>query len=1287
MFKNSLVRKLASLIVCGAFMLVSMLPAFASQGNDATLSYLGFADLIVDLTKSDSAGKALAENATGFSPEHTNYLAHFPYNMETDSYYVPEVEAVSTDSNATVAVNVPADISAGSITVVVTAANGVAQQTYQITPELTGENLFVEGDFETPGLSNVTGGSGTSLVRNNMSVWKSTLGTTKVFLSEDAADGEHAMKIDRGMSSNACWEGYVKEDSATTGNYTLVKDKRYYVSVQTKLDNSATVDQSATQHLYMGSKEGWGTNTANVVAYDDNFNSLNSNVGSVTLNKTDWHTYTSIIVPQLDSWQTDVRIIGAGSLQPIVVDNYFVGELAVGKIAVTDKSGSDTAGVPVGETKTINLTAKALNQYGNSAGLEALTSATWSVAGNPQGISVNNGLVTLDGTTPAGSYRIEAVMDSSSAVTNGQGMVKGVYTVKVSVGSLSAIEVSAPAVIDFSKGKLTYDLYVPAKHIDGNDVYTMPVVNAVAEDENNNVTIKYPEKIENGSVIEIEVTDRNGKEVDVYTLNLKPVGGNLFVDGNFEDASSVGHWEVISGNVKFSQTTESVYGTGGLRIEGGGGSGLGWQGDVITGDGVPTSSSRSLKSGKNYYMSVMAKIASDVETVSNGTRTTFYHFTTNNWNAQPGTMKGYDNGVYRNAPESTTWLLKDNWYHYENIIVPSSDEWKTLATLSNASSNAEALVMDDYFLGELAVSEVKVTDENGSDFALVSVGESKDVNLTAKALNQNGNGVGLESMTEISWSVAGNPVGITVANGKVTIGDTVAPGSYEVVALMDATGVVTNGQTKVKGVYNIVVSDGTLLKSLEVSGPTILEYAEGTLSYELAIPAKHIGGTDVCTMPEVTATVAEGYEAEIVYPEKVENGSAIVINVIDINGKLSDIYSINLKPVGGNLFVDGGFETSTSATENWTFNNTTPSFTSDAAHGSRAMLIPAGTGGVGWKGKVKTGTGMPTASNETLGSGKTYYMSAMAKIPDNTTITSSLDRNTYYNFPLPSWTEQKAMYAYDADGNPVIKADGSHDFYSVHSFIDHNWHTYTNIIIPNGSWTTHGTISNASTNSGGIIVDDYFLGELVVTDVKVTAKDGNSETERPADGRIELSAKLLNQFGNGAGLENETVVLSLADGAPKGISLANGVLTVPAGFIGDVTIEAESTLQFAGHAQNKVKGKTTITVTGNGFMFLINDEQVTEVSAGTIVNTVTFKNSLGLDVDVDYIVALYEKTTGGVYKLASVNTYKTSTVKSGETLSDSQTITVPSDGKEYAVKSFLWKKDTFEPLIASAVLN
>ena len=697
-------------------------------------------------------------------------------------------------------------------------------------------------------------------------------------------------------------------------------------------------------------------------------------------------------------------------------------------------------------------------------------------------------------------------------------MLPASLTVSAAGDLLSEMYISGAGIIDFESTTHDYTVSIPARHINGEDVYDMPAVRAVPSDSAYTAEVTYPAEVENGAAIIIEVKD-NDTVLDTYTITMNLIGGNLFVDGSFEDTSSVGHWEVISGGVGLSQTTESVYGTGGLRIEGGGGSGLGWQGDVITGEGIPTSSSRSLKSGKSYYMSVMAKVASDVENISNGTRTTFYHFTTNNWNAQPGTMRGYDNGVYRNAPESTKWLDNTNWYNYVNIITPSSDEWKTLATLSNASSNAEALVMDDYFLGELVVSEVAINDENGTEVTKVPVPTdgNTEIQLNATALNQYGNTAGLEDETNFTWRLAGNYEGITLSdNGLLTIG-TDAPENTEVyVEAIIAPSFANAAQDKVKGVAKIKICDvsASELASLSLNGVLVPGFSSGKTNYNYNIPYTSITGDINVDIPQVSYEKKhEDAMVEISIPE-ILDGGVIEVTVTSPDDVVT-VYNITLGVSGQNLYPNGGFE---NGIKDWVGYAATLSETTDRPYsGTKAMHIKTDGVDKRWY-----------SNGVNLEAGKTYIATSMVRLAETGSYRMV---NFFHNFTGdtkyydPATGGETTMYVYltaDWQKTMAVIKTGNSPYAPIHYY---------------SSW---------SPSDPNLVVDDYYIGELIVADFEYTGKSNVTIPDSIGSvNSVNLGANMLNQFGNGAGLEDAVLEWTLKEEYP-GVSIDGSKLEVSA---------------------------------------------------------------------------------------------------------------------------------------------
>ncbi len=1275
MFTKKLTKRITSLVLCTVFMLIMAVPGFAAEneGNVTTLESLRFVDLIEEIIKVDPEGTPLAENAEGFSPDHENYLAIFPYVKDTNSLYVPMIEAVATDDKADVKFT-NTDITKGAISIVVTAANGEATQTYTIIGVPAGENLYVDGGFET--LSDQEDGQ--ALVDGSgKAIWKPDKNYgSKFVITDEAATGTKAMKV-TGHVWNTAWSGMFKGD-----NSGLKANKKYYASVQAKIakDDTTTPTRTEFETRHTIRKEYTGNKTI--------YNADGTVTTAPKVYKDKW-TELGLVLEPTANCNPVYHVVSrtSGADPDYALDDYYIGELVVSKVEVTNENGANSQSVALAdltEDRTITLSAKALNQYGTVAGLEGLTTVKeWRMAGDAGSVSVDNGTVTIPANTAAGTYRVEAVVDTTSNTTAGQGDVKGVFTIIVSDGSLESISVSAPHVIDFQKGTLNYTLNVPAVHVNGQDTYTMPVISAVAADGNHEVNVEYPEAVADGETICVYVNDKDGRIVDTYTFVLNTVGENLYVDGGFENSLSVTNsgkklsdstgpvWEVQNTTTATFSLTQDEGGVGryAMKINDVDGN-ESWSGKLKSG--------KTLSPDKKYYTSLQAKLPANWSQESYTSNHTFRGGVSVAGTAKQNYDADGNKKLSNGANSANTVIYKDKWTKAGIVFTPSAESNDVRPVLSKWSASDPDLVVDDYYIGELVVSEISVTNENGVSSESVGVAdltENKTVTLFAKALNQYGTVAGLETLTAIEWVSEDFEV---TEDGIVTIPANTPAGTYYVEARVDTSTATSAGQGTVKGVYAINVADSGSLESLSVSEPHVIDFAASKYNYTLDVPAVHVNGQDTYAMPVVSAVAADAkHKVTVEYPKEVAAGSSISVYVKDDKGSNVGIYTLTLNPIGGNLYKDGDFE-SGSATWKAVSGTFALASTNNCITGKKALAVNYSGGTIDnpvWSVELKDGV--------TLSKEKIYYASMQAKIPND----GAKDK-TVVSHTIRDGASHPMKNNYDADGNR--KYNGSGNATSETTLSKDDW-TGMGLVFQLGS-DISSNFRHVLTKWGAIdtnfVVDDYYVGELVASDIAIIAEGvADAEcVERPADGKINLSTKVINQYQTVAGLEDVETVLSIV-GAPNGVTLTDGVLTVPEGFIGKITVRADATLPEV-FTQKKIYGELTLNITETSFKFTAGNEKLEKIQKGDISCELVYVNNKAQEEKIFFIAALYQKNEDGSLSLKSASVQKGVCEAEDKIYSDAQTITVPDDRNTYVVKAFCWRNDdTYYPLMESVILE
>lgn len=363
----------------------------------------------------------------------------------------------------------------------------------------------------------------------------------------------------------------------------------------------------------------------------------------------------------------------------------------------------------------------------------------------------------------------------------------------------------------------------------------------------------------------------------------------------------------------------------------------------------------------------------------------------------------------------------------------------------------------------------------------------------------------------------------------------------------------------------VMATADVTLESLWVSGSAVIDFDPNVEEYTLQVPyTKQADGSWSLEFPDVYATPSD----RTATVTTTESSNAITVTVTAADLSVSKDYTLNITGVGNNLYVDGSFEDGTNFASNYinqyAAGATVTQTNEDAVYGDYAMKI--NYNGVNHRWSLKQ-----TGDTFDLAGGRTYYSSMQAKLASEASETS------YTNSKGINVTAAERKN-YTADGTPTDSA-------SV-TLNKTDWSTSVAVLAPSSTVTnfTHSLLSWLN-NDPVTLIDDCYLGDLVVSNVAIFDSGNNtvSKITMPTEGTstIQLVAKVQNQFGTSAGLENETDYSWRLIGSPAGVSVSeSGLLTV------DTTAEINSTIyvecvltpSFTGHVQTKAKGVAAVKI-------------------------------------------------------------------------------------------------------------
>ena len=717
-------------------------------------------------------------------------------------------------------------------------------------------------------------------------------------------------------------------------------------------------------------------------------------------------------------------------------------------------------------------------------------------------------------------------------------------------------------------------------------------------------------------------------EDTAYTLNLALAGVNLYADGGFENGVWPTYFAFLSQisdnpgkgnysmNVKYSSPSSYWYPEPPVTVS----------------------------ANKNYLASSMVRFneayagedATIGEFIQRATGSGFTSILTNN----AGTTTNYNaDGTITNVDTTIT----DNWKTRYTAFVPNEE--MTIVYSITDWGTAFNLDVDEYFLGELA-AHINVVDGEGNEKSAISSPDAdKVINLSADRVNQLGNKAGLGENPAFTWSLLeGNAGGVAVdATGAVTVKAGAPAGIYKVQAKA-ASG--TDVQSDIKGIYVIEVSDKCSLSNLTVSN-TDLDFDSAITEYSVPVPVLHKNGVDSYSwqMPVVEATAMNNDdEVEIEYPDSIPGN--ILVKVSD--GEITKTYTIALDFAGKNLYADGGFENGV-----WpTYFAFLSQISDNPGKGNYSMNVKYSSPSSYWYPEPPV----------TVSANKNYLASSMVRFNEayageDATIGEFIQRATGSGFTSILTNNAGTTTNYNADGTIT----------NVDTTITDNWKTRYTAFVPNEEMTIVYSITDWGT-AFNLDVDEYFLGELVIADVEFTAdKDVVKSDEAQT---VTLSAKAVNNLGNSAAIkDNCTLSLRLAADAPEGAAIENGVVTIPAGFEGTITVEAVATPTWENAVQENFVKQYEIEV---------GDINISHTAIDGGVNVaVKFVGEAGA---YKLINAVYNVLEGGALELVSatpVDVTKTAGV------AYENNVNVNFNANQI-VKTFFWKWDSLTP-VANAV--
>ena len=491
-----------------------------------------------------------------------------------------------------------------------------------------------------------------------------------------------------------------------------------------------------------------------------------------------------------------------------VIDNYYVNELMVAKVNVKDENGNTSLSyvTPTGEAETYQLKAEILNQLGNKAGLNDAVVSEWSIAGEIDATISSDGLLTVN-SGASGSALVLAKVSFSGKTVYGIAPIYVGEEIDESSVELIDIKAGSLSVPNFDPKKVEYDYAVPYKYIE-NDFYSvaMPVVKCYTKDSGASVSVKYPNSVKDGK---ITITVSKGELEKVYTLNLKPVGTNYFVDGGFEEykkafENSGGSWYQSSKTSVKTETTNVYSGLQSMYIKNGNGYvAQYWQESAYR----PTGAHPKAVAGHTYLTTGVVKTVQDASTIK-----WIYH---SYYGASDSGRWCYTENGEKIANNSNGYANTGDWLRTYGTYKANGGETPYLHYAFNVAGEG---YVDEHYWGDLTVAELNYT----GDSKIIISDEAQVITLTSEILNAYGRKWGLENET-VSYELVKPYEGVMISEDKLVIGENVKHGT--VLVRLNVIPTFQSAQTVISPkVSNIV--EITLAEAFDA---TTIKFSESTV--------------------------------------------------------------------------------------------------------------------------------------------------------------------------------------------------------------------------------------------------------------------------------------------------------------------------------------------------------------------------------------------------------------------------------------------------------------------------
>ena len=384
------------------------------------------------------------------------------------------------------------------------------------------------------------------------------------------------------------------------------------------------------------------------------------------------------------------------------------------------------------------------------------------------------------------------------------------------------------------------------------------------------------------------------------------------------------------------------------------------------------------------------------------------------------------------------------------------------------------------------------------------------------------------------------------------------------------------------------------ITAIYISGGDAIEFDPSETSYTVNVP--YYNGE--YKMPVVYAVTSDGSRAEVTYPDAVTSGAEITVD------GYSESYTLALNPVGDNLYKNGDFELTGPEDDNWTYTWSGLSlwpFGRFNPYSGQYTMMQFNTGS--YQGIV------PNSANKViLNPNKTYIVGFASRLGGAEDTAKSVffneiknmkkDNKNLYWFadsfndtvkielkkPEANTNVDNGVTMYKADGTVVADSDGRRDDCTRNVTMTSEWTYYPAVIKPTENVKLIQNMWRRGISGGTdpgtypvYVYDGFYAGELMAARVNITDNNGQSQLAAAPGSSLELTAEVLNQTGNKAGLENASGTWSVAGNDNVTID-ENGKVTVAADASGKALVIYTVTPNVENSTQKKVCGVKEITI-------------------------------------------------------------------------------------------------------------